>query len=84
MKERTVTVGLSDGLDAGVIATLVQQACRFESKVYLQADGKKVNGKSIMGMMNMGVSKGGEITILTEGPDEDMALDELEAFLGGK
>ena len=81
MKERTVTVGLSDGLDAGVIATL---ACRFESKVDLQADGKKVNGKSIMGMMNMGVSKGGEITILTEGPDEDMALDELEAVLAGK
>lgn len=81
MKEKTVTIGLADGLDAGVIAVLVQRACKFSSSVYLQADGKKVNAKSIMGMMNMGVSKGKDITIVADGEDEDNAIAELEEYL---
>ncbi|MBE5894463.1 MAG: HPr family phosphocarrier protein [Lachnospiraceae bacterium] len=81
MKEKTVTIGLTDGLDAGVIAVLVQRACKFSSSVYLQAEGKKVNAKSIMGMMNMGVNKGKEITIVADGEDEDTAISELEEYL---
>ena len=81
MKEKTVTIGLTDGLDAGVIAVLVQRACKFSSSVYLQAEGKKVNAKSIMGMMNMGVNKGKEITIVVDGEDEDTAISELEEYL---
>lgn len=81
MLEKKVTVQKKDGLDAGMIAVLVQHACKYESKIYLKSDDKKVNAKSIMGMMNIGVRKGGEVTIYTEGSDEDAAMKEIEDYL---
>lgn len=81
MLEKKITVQKADGLDAGMIAVLVQHACKFESKIYLEADDKKVNAKSIMGMMNMGVCKGGEVTIYAEGGDEEDAMKEIEEYL---
>ncbi|HOO79052.1 MAG TPA: HPr family phosphocarrier protein [Lachnospiraceae bacterium] len=81
MKERTVTVQINDGLDAGTIAVLVQRSCKYTSSVYLQTEGKKVNAKSIMGMMNIGVSRGGEITIIVDGEDEDQAMEEIAEFI---
>lgn len=81
MKEKTVTIEIAEGLDAGKIAVLVQRACKHSSSVYLQAEGKKVNAKSIMGMMNMGVNSGTDITIIADGEDEDAAITEMEAYL---
>lgn len=83
MLEKTVIVGLKNGLDAGAIASLVQKACHFECKVYLEAEGKKINAKSIMGMMNVGVQKGKEITIITDGSDAQEAQDALVEFIAG-
>lgn len=81
MLEKKVTVQKKDGLDAGMIAVLVQHACKYESRIYLKSDDKRVNAKSIMGMMNIGVRKGGEVTICTEGSDEDAAMKEIEDYL---
>lgn len=81
MLEKKITVQKKDGLDAGMIAVLVQHACKFESKIYLESDDKKVNAKSIMGMMNIGVRKNGEVTIYTEGSDEEDAMREIEDYL---
>lgn len=81
MLVKKITVQKADGLDAGMIAVLVQHACKFESKIYLESDDKKVNAKSIMGMMNMGVCKGGEVTIYAEGSDEEDAMKEIEDYL---
>ncbi len=81
MLEKKITVQKKDGLDAGMIAVLVQHACKYESKIYLKSDDKKVNAKSIMGMMNIGVRKGGEVTIYTEGSDEEAAMKEIEDYL---
>ncbi len=81
MLEKKITVQKKDGLDAGVIAVLVQHACKFESKIYLESDDKKVNAKSIMGMMNIGVRKDGEVTVYTEGSDEEDAMKEIENYL---
>ncbi len=81
MLEKKVTVRKADGLDAGMIAVLVQHACKYESKIYLESDDKKVNAKSIMGMMNIGVCKGGEVTIYVEGDDEEEAMKEMEDYL---
>lgn len=81
MVEKRVTVERKDGLDAAMIAVLVQHACKYESKVYIKADDKKVNAKSIMGMMNIGVCKGGEVTIYAEGSDEESAVSEIVSYL---
>lgn len=81
MLERKITVRKADGLDADMIAVLVQRACKYESKIYLESDDKKVNAKSIMGMMNIGVCKGGEVTIYAEGSDEETAMKEIEDYL---
>lgn len=81
MLEKKITVKKKDGLDAGMIAVLVQHACKYESKIYLKSDDKKVNAKSIMGMMNIGVRKDGEVTIYTEGSDEGDAMREIENYL---
>ena len=81
MVEKKVTVQRQDGLDAAMIAVLVQHACKYESKIYLESEDKKVNAKSIMGMMNIGVWRGGEVTIYADGKDEADALKEIEDYL---
>ncbi|MBP3468960.1 MAG: HPr family phosphocarrier protein [Lachnospiraceae bacterium] len=81
MVEKKVTVQRQDGLDAAMIAVLVQHACKYESKIYLESEDKKVNAKSIMGMMNIGVCRGGEVTIYADGSDEADALKEIEDYL---
>lgn len=63
------------------IAKLVQIACRYESKVYLEDEARKVNAKSIMGMMAVKLDGGMEIAIVTEGSDEKEALKEMEQYL---
>lgn len=84
MLKKEVKIQLSSGLEARPVALLVQLASQFESTVYLEAEQKKVNAKSIMGMMTLGLDVGEEVTILTEGSDEVTAADKIEAFLMGK
>lgn len=81
MLEKKVNVGLENGLDANVIAVLVQKACKYNSGVYLQVDTKKVNAKSIMGMMNMCVSNGTEIKVICDGADEEAAITDIEEYI---
>lgn len=84
MKSETISVNLSDGLEARPIALLVQEASRFDSRIYLEMGTKKVNAKSIMGMMSLGLANGDEIIITTEGSDEDAAASAIAGFLTGK
>lgn len=79
--EKTIRVTLKDGLDASAIALLVQAACKYESRVYLSHEERKVNAKSIMGMMNMVVNSGTEVTVSAEGSDEAEAVAEIERLL---
>ncbi|MBR3515562.1 MAG: HPr family phosphocarrier protein [Lachnospiraceae bacterium] len=81
--EKTVTVALKDGIDADVVSVLVQTACRFDSNVYLKEGMRRVNMKSIMGMMNMVVPKGRDVTVIAEGDDESSAVEAVETLLAG-
>ncbi len=63
---------------------LVQVASQFESTVYLGSDNKKVNAKSIMGMMSMGLRSGAEVMVTADGSDEENAIAEIEKFLSTK
>jgi len=82
--KKSVTVGLEAGLEARPIALLVQKASLFSSKVYLEIGTKRVNAKSIMGVMSLALINGTEVVIDVEGPDEEEALASLESFLAAK
>lgn len=79
--KKDVVVHMSNSMEATPIAHLVQLANQFESKVYFEIDTKKVNAKSIMGMMSLVLSSGDTITIDAEGADEENAVSEIEKFL---
>lgn len=81
MVRRTVTVELASGLEARPVAMLVQVASQYESNIYVEIESKRVNAKSIMGMMTLGLSTGEQITITADGEDEDQAITDIEKYL---
>ena len=81
MIQRDVQVKLESGLEARPIAMLVQVASQFESSVYIEAADRKVNAKSIMGMMSIGLEIGADVTVIADGEDEAAAVNEIENFL---
>ncbi|MDM5228496.1 HPr family phosphocarrier protein [Cytobacillus sp. NJ13] len=81
MAEKQVKVKLKTGLQARPAALFVQEANRFSSDIFLEKDGKKVNAKSIMGLMSLAVSSGSVITLRAEGNDENEALESLSNYI---
>ena len=81
MIRKPMTVQLASGLEARPVAVLVQVASQYESKIYVEIDNKKVNAKSIMGMMSMNFANGSEITIAADGQDEEAAVNALADYL---
>ncbi|WFD09211.1 HPr family phosphocarrier protein [Tepidibacter hydrothermalis] len=79
--EKKVTIKNESGIHARPAALLVKKASEFESKVEIDFNGKKVNAKSIMGIMSLGASKGSEITVITDGSDEDQAANEVAKLI---
>lgn len=81
MKKQEVTVNVSGTDDTRPIAMLVQTANRYDSSVYIDVQSKHVNAKSIMGMMSLALKNGEEVTIVTDGTDEEEALKGVGEFL---
>lgn len=63
------------------IAELVQVACRFDSEITLESNNRKINAKSIMGIMAFNPTIGMSVDIVVDGEDEDEALQAMEKFL---
>lgn len=84
MTKKDVRINLESGLEARPIALLVQEASKYESKIYIQSGDKRVNAKSIMGMMSLGLDNGEELEVSAEGVDEQEAVAGIENFLDGK
>ena len=84
MKKKPITIQLENGLEARPIAILVQVASQYESSIYIETEDKKVNAKSIMGMMTLILSAGDTITVSADGKDEDAAIEGIEKYLSGK
>ena len=63
------------------IAELVQVACQFDSNITLESDNRRINAKSIIGIMAFNPSKGMTVNIITDGNDEQEALVAMEKFL---
>lgn len=81
MTKRTVTIKLTSGLEARPIAMLVQLASNYESVIHVMVDTKKVNAKSIMGMMALSLPVGEEVVVMAEGNDEEKAVSDIEKYL---
>lgn len=84
MIEKTMEIQLENGLEARPVAVLVQKASMHDSTIYIHAEGKKVNAKSIMGMMSLGLNMGEEVTVVAEGTDEQAAIVSIEKYLSGQ
>lgn len=83
MKTKTIRIQLESGLEARPVALMVQEASKYDSRIYVEAEGKKVNAKSIMGMMTLGLDNGEELVVTADGEDENLAVENLERFLSG-
>lgn len=81
MTEKQVEVKLTAGLQARQAALFVQEANRYIADVYLEKGDKKVNAKSIMGIMSLAISRGITITLSADGSDEEEAVDALAKFI---
>ena len=84
MIQKSMKVQLDNGLEARPVAVFVQGASQYESSVYVEVDGKKVNAKSIMGMMSLGLDNGETLTVVADGSDESAAVAHIERFLSGQ
>jgi catabolite repression HPr-like protein len=81
MVEKQVKVRLKTGLQARPAALFVQEANRFSSEIFLEKEGKKVNAKSIMGLMSLAISSGSEVTLSASGSDEAEAIEALADYI---
>lgn len=84
MIKKPITIKLDDGLDARPIALLVQEASQYTSQVYIEIDNKKINAKSIMGMMSLKLVGGEKLMVVTDGVDEGEAAQGIEAFFANR
>ena len=84
MSSSTVVVNLPADAEARPVAVLVQIASKYESKITINSQNRRINAKSIMGMMTLGMGAGEDITVSADGGDEQEALDNIEKYLKGE
>ncbi len=84
MTKKETVIRLENGLEARPIALLVQVASQYESSVYIEYGDKRVNAKSIMGMMTLVLVAGDKVTVTADGSDEEMAVDAIVTYLTGE
>ena len=84
MNTKPITIQIPSGLEARPVALLVQVASQYESEIYVESEARRVNAKSIMGMMTLGLNAGESITVTANGGDEKEAIDNIEKYLSGK
>jgi phosphocarrier protein HPr len=81
---REMTIVNKLGIHARPAAMFVKTANRFECDIFVEKDGEKVNGKSIMGLMMLAAGPGSKLSVQAEGEDATKALNELEALFKRK
>jgi phosphocarrier protein len=84
MQKQTVPITNKLGLHARASAKLTQCASRFQSGVFITRNARRVNAKSIMGVMMLAAAKGATVDIETEGTDEEAAMAALVALINDK
>lgn len=83
MVSKTLVVAVEPGLQASPAAEFVQKANSFAAEVFLEKGSRRVNAKSIMGLLSLAIASGETITLTGEGGDAQPAIDTLATFLSG-
>lgn len=81
MISKKVNVNLPKDQEARPVAVTVQIASKYNSKIYIVSDTKKINAKSIMGMMSLAFGQGDELVIEADGDDEEAAVSEIAKYI---
>ena len=81
MLKKVITIEGQNSSEAKPVAMLVQVASQYESTIYLETGSKRVNAKSIMGMMTLALMEGLDILVEADGNDETAAVSEIEKYL---
>ncbi|MGB4658195.1 MAG: HPr family phosphocarrier protein [Mobilitalea sp.] len=84
MITKEIEINIPSGLDARPVAVLVQVASQYECNINVLTVDKRVNAKSIMGMMSMGIAAGEKVTVTADGSDEKEAIENIEKYLSSK
>ena len=84
MIKKPVTIKKNMAMEDRPVAHLVQEASQYASQVYIEMEDKKINAKSIMGMMTLGLDAGEEITLSANGEDEEAAMESIENYLSNQ
>ena len=77
MIKKPITIQIPSGLEARPVALLVQVASQFESDIYVESEQRRVNAKSLLGVLSLGIVGGTSIRIIADGPDEEEAVENL-------
>lgn len=81
MYSKNVLVRCESGLHNRQATYFVQKANEFESSIWLESENRKMNAKSLLGIMSLGIITGAEVILSAIGPDAEAAVDALEALL---
>ena len=81
MITRDVTIKNSVGLHARPATFFIQKANCYKCTLWVEKDDRKVNAKSLLGVLSLGIAKGMTVTLIADGQDEDAALDGLTALI---
>jgi len=84
MITKEITINIPNGLEARPVALLVQVASQYVCSIHVSSNEKRVNAKSIMGMMSMAISSGEKVIVSADGPDEVEAVENIEKYLSTK
>jgi phosphocarrier protein len=81
MFSKEIVVRCESGLHNRQATYFVQKANEFEASIYLESENRKMNAKSLLGIMSLGVVTGATVNLVAEGPDAEAAVNALEALL---
>lgn len=81
MYNKEVIVRCDSGLHNRQVTYFVQKANEFKSTIWLESESRRMNAKSLLGIMSLGVVTGAEVTLSAEGPDAEEAVNALDALL---
>ena len=81
MKSREVVITNASGLHARPAPFFIQKANCYKCTLWVEKDDRKVNAKSLLGVLSLGIAKGMTVTLIADGQDEDSALDGLTALI---
>lgn len=81
MVSRTIVVENQVGLHARPATFFIQKSNEFKSSIWIEKEGRKVNAKSLLGVLSLGITKGTQIEIIADGDDEEAAVTALETLI---